>query len=85
MSEQTLFLMKLRMNWTTDDDCSIIMGEDFNVVLDPDLDGFGRKQKLKESAKEIKNICLLWDLVDIWRVRNPETKRFSTGLHNNAC
>ena len=85
LSEQTLFLMKLRMNWTTDDDCSIIMGEDFNVVLDPDLDGFGRKQKLKESAKEIKNICLLWDLVDIWRVRNPETKRFSTGLHNNAC
>ena len=85
LSEQTLFLMKLRMNWTTDDDYSIIMGEDFNVVLDPDLDGFGRKQKLKESAKEIKNICLLWDLVDIWRVRNPETKRFSTGLHNNAC
>ena len=56
-----------------DDDCKIIMGGDFNVILDPDLDGFGGKPKLKESAKEIENICLLRDLVDIWRVRNPVT------------
>ena len=32
---------------------------------------------MKESAKQIKNICLLRDLVDIWRVRNPEIKRFT--------
>ena len=32
---------------------------------------------MKESVKQIENICLLWDLVDIWRVRNPEIKRFT--------
>ena len=32
---------------------------------------------MKESAKQIENICLLHDLVDIWRVRNLETKRFT--------
>ena len=32
---------------------------------------------MKQSAKQIENICSLHDLVDIWRVRNPETKRFT--------
>ena len=32
---------------------------------------------MKKSAKQIENICLLHDLVDIWRVRNLETKRFT--------
>ena len=32
---------------------------------------------MNESVKEIENICLLWDLVDIWRLRNPEIKRFT--------
>lgn len=60
-----------------DEDCRIIIGGDFNVILDPDLDGQGGKPKLKESAKQIENICLLHDLVDIWRIRNPNTKRFT--------
>ena len=63
-----------------DDDCRIIIGGDFNVISDPDLDGFGDKPKLKESAKHIENICLLHDLADIWNdqiLRNPEIKRFT--------
>ena len=79
-SEQTLFFDQIKDeldNSGIDDDCRIIIGEDFNVILDPDLDGFGGKPKLKESAKQIENICLLHDLVDIWRVRNPEIKRFT--------
>ena len=53
------------------------MDGDFNVILDPDLDGFGGKPKLKESAKEIENICLLRDLVDFWKARSPEIRRFT--------
>ena len=60
-----------------DDYCRIIIGGELNAVLDPDLDGFGGKPKLKESAKQIENICVLHDLVDIWRVRNPQIKRFT--------
>ena len=70
-SEQTLFSDQIKdelNNSGIDDDCRIIIGGDFNVILDPDLDGFGGKPKLKESAKQIENICLLCDLVDIWRL-----------------
>ena len=80
LSEQTLFFGQIKDeldNSGIDDDCRIIIGGDFNVILDPDLDGFGGKPKLKESAKQIGNICLLCNLVDIWRVRNPEIKRFT--------
>ena len=35
-----------------DADHRIIIGGDFNVILDPDLDGSGGKQKLKESSKK---------------------------------
>ena len=80
LSEQTLFFDQIKDeldNSGIDEDCRIIMEWDFNVILDPDLDGSGGNPKLKESVKEIENICLLWDLVDIWRVRNPEIKRFT--------
>ena len=56
-----------------DDECRIIAGGDFNVILDPKLDG---NPKLKESGKLIENICLTHDLVDIWGVRNPTLERF---------
>ena len=65
-----------------DDDCRIIIGGELNVILDPDLDGFGGKPKLKESVKQIGNICLLCDLVDIWRVRNPANKTIHLETEN---
>ena len=58
-------------------DCDIIIGGDFNVILDPEFDGLGGKPKLKESAKIIEQIRLSFDLIDIWRVRNPNERRFS--------
>ena len=82
MSEQTLFFDQILIkdeldNSGIDDDRRIIIGADFNVILDPDLDGFGGKPKLMESVRQIGNISLLHDLVDIWRVRHPEIKRFT--------
>ena len=58
-------------------DCDIIIGGDFNVILDPEFDGLGGKPKLKESVKVIEQIRLSFDLIDIWRVRNPNERRFS--------
>ena len=40
-----------------DADHWIIIGGDFNVSLDPDLDGSGGKPKFKESCKNWK-ICV---------------------------
>ena len=79
-NEQTIFFDRIKdeLDYTCiDDDCRIIIGGDFNVILDPEFDGQGGNAKLKESARQIENICSLNDLVDIWRVRNPNIKRFT--------
>ncbi len=51
-SEQNLFYnIKDELDDTCiDEDCRIIVG-DFNVIMDPKLDGYGGNPKLKESVK----------------------------------
>ena len=55
----------------------IVLGGDFNITLDPDWDCSGGNPTKKDSVKHIQDICLNFDLVDVWRVRNPECKRFT--------
>ena len=47
----------------------MITGGDFHVILDADLDGSGRKPQVKEILW--KNRRLVFNLIDIWRLRNP--------------
>ena len=61
----------------TEQDYPIIVGGDFNVILDPDLDGRGGNNRKKDSAKLVEDMHLDFDLVDIWRIRNPTTSRFT--------
>ena len=60
-----------------EENCEVIIGGDFNVILDADLDGTGGKLQVKESCKQIDNLCSSFDLIDIWRIRNPDVKRFT--------
>ena len=55
----------------------IILGGDFNVTLDSDLDCSGGRPFTKDSVKNVQNLCFDFDLVDIWRIRNPDTRRFT--------
>ena len=43
----------------------MIIGGDFNVILDADLDGSGGKPFIKESCKNIEDLCSSLDLIDI--------------------
>ena len=43
----------------------IILGGDFNVTLDPDLDCSGGNPTKKDSVKHVQDVCLNFDLVDI--------------------
>ena len=56
----------------------IILGGDFNFIFSSNLEADGGNPKLKKKtlAKfiEIKN---KFDLCDIWRIRNPKSKRFT--------
>ena len=53
------------------------MGGDFNATLDSELDCSGAKPFTKEFVKQIQDLCLDFDLVDIWPIRNPKSKRFT--------
>ena len=66
--EQLLFFDRIkdkldRIN--IEDDCKIIIGGDLNGFLDSDFHSRGGKPKLREYVKQIIDICLLHDLVDI--------------------
>ena len=58
-------------------DHKIILGGDLNVTMDPDLDCSGGNPFLKDSVKCVEDIMMNYDLVDIWRVRNPDCKKFT--------
>ena len=62
---------------TAECDSSLIVGGDFNVILDEVLDGRGANKKRKESAKFVEEMCVEHDLIDIWRIRNPTDTRFT--------
>ena len=79
-SEQCIFFHEIQTELDSlniEADCDIIIGGDFNVILDPEFDGLRGKPKLKEAIKIIEQIRLSFDLIDIWRVRNPSERRFS--------
>ena len=46
-------------------------------MLDLDLDSSGGSPKEKGSAKILDNIRLNYDLIDIWRIRDPDSKLFT--------
>ncbi|KAL9963682.1 hypothetical protein ACROYT_G027211 [Oculina patagonica] len=54
------------------------MGGDFNIFFDENLDCFGGNRKIKDrSVNEIKDMMSENDLIDIWRIRHPDDKRFT--------
>ena len=55
----------------------IVAGESLNVTFDPGLNGSGGIKKQKDSLKNLQDICLERDLVDIWRIRNPTKGRLT--------
>ena len=53
-------------------------GGDWNCILDKSLDSMGGNIKLKkDTIKEIEKLKSDFDLLDIWRVRNPFFHKFS--------
>ena len=60
----------------------VIVGGDFNIILDEALDRLGGNKKRKESAKLVEEMCVEHDLIDSWCIHNPTETR-SHGAKKN--
>ena len=57
---------------------SIVIGGDWNFILDKDLDAYGGNPKLKlNSIAEHTKLKSKFDLCDIFRIRNQKLKRLT--------
>ena len=56
----------------------VIMGGDFNLVMDVQKDKKGGNVTMhRNSLKEVQNMVNSLDLIDAWRTLNPDAKRFT--------
>ena len=59
-------------------DKHIVLAGDFNFFFDTSLDLYGGKPTLKKkSIAKFIELKEKFDLCDIWRIRNPKTKRYT--------
>ena len=64
---------------------SVVLGGDFNVILNPSLDSEGGKPVIKKRAiAKLIQITENLDLCDIWRIRNPKRRRFTFRQHHST-
>ena len=84
---QTIKKVKLGIDQLDPDhDCNIILVGDFNFIQDPAYDADGGSLSLKLSSiahtAQLKNSK---DLVDIWHILNPFTKRLTFSQKTPFC
>nr|XP_006820141.1 PREDICTED: uncharacterized protein LOC102808971 [Saccoglossus kowalevskii] len=61
-----------------DENANVKWGGDHDVVLDAEKDRQGGNPRIwKNSLKSIQNIMETFGLIDIWRVRNPNTNSYT--------
>ena len=61
-----------------EDNVQYILAGNWNLIFDRSLDAMGGSPSLKCNAlKELKSIMIDYNLVDIWRARNPNPRQFT--------
>ena len=64
---------------------SVVIGGDFNVILNPPLDSDGGKHVIKKKTiTKLMQITENLDFCDIWRIRIPKRKRFTFRQHHST-
>ena len=79
--EQLTFFNNLEKDITENIDKKIIIGGDFNLTLDK-IDKYGENFKITHSVSKIKSLMKSYDLLDIFRINNPDVKRYTWRRHN---
>ena len=73
---ESIFTFVNDMNASADRE--VIWGGDHNLALKTSIDRMGgNPSPWKISLSKIEELCAKYDLVDIWRLRNPHVKRYT--------
>ena len=80
-AEQLLTLCEfdhLLDDFLLDNSKNIVFAGDLNLFFDPNLEASGGSPTLKKkSVSKLIQLTGKYDLVDIWRIRNPKSNRFT--------
>ena len=72
-------------NMSINENTQFILTGDWNLVFDRSLDALGGSPTLKfNSHKEIQSLMIDYELLDIWRARNPTLHQF-TWRQKKSC
>ena len=64
---------------------SVVLGGDFNVILNSSLDSEGGRPVIKKrKIAKLRQITKNLDLCDIWRIHIPKRKQFTFRKHNST-
>jgi len=77
--EQNIFITELKKLLIDINPDNVVMGGDFNTILNPKLDKKGGIDQPRKNTytSEILGMADTFNLVDVWRIHNPETLRFT--------
>ena len=79
--EQLNFITSLRNEIENYDD-NVIIGGDLNIYIDPVLDKDSTKELVNKASNEINNLMEDFNLIDIWRMLNPQKRRYTWRRRN---
>ena len=81
--ERVMF-MKNMHDWFKDVSHEVLIGGDFNCVLNNKLDRFNCVEKTDIGQVDIKHLQQTYDLEEVWRSRYPTKKQYSWWGRNKA-
>ena len=77
-TEQETFFKKISELLSEYADCKIIAGGDYNTYLKPSIDKSGGiVETVSDAAIILESTLENYSLIDIWRVRNPDLRRYT--------
>ena len=56
---------------------NIVMGGDFNMVMDSDIDSVNRNPSHQRAREVLLQLCEEFDMIDCWRTLNPQKKLYT--------
>ena len=82
-TEQHLSFIRSLREDICDTNCNVIFGGDFNLYISNELDkDKGASQQFSPAATELSNILNETNYIDIWRVKNPDKRRYTWRRNN---